>query len=374
MANLIATGTPKQAGYRMPAEWEKHSAIWLQWPQSHPHAKTKHPLHYQMKLEDIWLAMTWEIHRHAKACVLAQNGAHRRHILGTMEYFGFDLNHIEIHISDMADVWHRDSGPIFVVNDKGELAATDWNFNGWGSYPAYAVAERHIAKTVAAIADVPVFDAPIVTEGGAIEVNGTGSFMATRSSIINDNRNPGVGQDRIEDALCEYLGVSNYIWLSGAPAEICEKELGDSTDYHIDIAARFVGKNKILYSWTDDQNDPRYPFLIRHLEELRAATDEDGEPLTLIPLQLPDGGVYTIGDRHDAILDSGSRFTDASYANFLITNNLVLVPAFGNVNDVKAQDVLVDCFPDREVVPIPAVALTAEGGTIHCVTQQQPAV
>lgn len=358
----------------MPAEWEEHSAIWLQWPKSHPHASQDNPLHYQMTLENTWLSMAWEIHSHTKVCILAQNEIHRRHILGIMEYFGFDLDQIEIYITKMVDVWHRDSGPIFVVDNNGGIAITDWNFNGWGSYPVYAEAEHHIAKSVARIVDIPVFQAPMVSEGGAIEVNGTGSFIATRSSIINDNRNPALSQDQIEDALREYLGVSNIIWLSGAPPEICEKELGDSTDYHVDIAARFVSKNKVLYSWTDDKNDPRYPYLVKHLDELKAATDEDGDALTLVPIYLPEAGVYAIGDRHDAMLDSGSRFTDASYANFLITNNLVLVPAFGNVNDLKAQDVLAKCFPEREIVPIPVVSLTAEGGTIHCVTQQQPAV
>jgi agmatine deiminase len=205
-------------------------------------------------------------------------------------------------------------------------------------------------------------------------VNGTGSLLATRSSIINNNRNPGKSQVEIEKALSDYLGVNNFIWLSGAPAEVCEQELGDATDYHIDIAARFAGKSTILYAWTEDTNDPRYPYLAKHLEELKAATDEDGNPLTLIPVELPQGGIRTIGDRYDPALGSGSDFTDASYLNYLVTNNLVLVPAFGNASDEKAQNILAGCFNDREIVPIPVVSLTAEGGAIHCVTQHQPAV
>jgi agmatine deiminase len=197
--------------------------------------------------------------------------------------------------------------------------------------------------------------------------------MATRSSIINDNRNPFLSRQDIEQALGGYLGVTNFIWLSGAPPEVCERELGDGTDYHVDIAARFVGKNTVLYTWTNDESDPRYPYLAKHLAELQAASDEDGEPLTLIPLYLPEGGVYIIGDRHDPVLGSGSNFTDASYANYLVTNDLVLIPAFGNANDVKAQAVLVECYLDRTIVPIPVVSLTAEGGAIHCVTQHQPA-
>jgi agmatine deiminase len=373
LTKIVTSKTPREMGYRMPAEWERQTAVWLQWPEKYPLPGQPNRLCYQMKMEKTWLLMVWEIHQHVKACILAQSEKHRNHILATMDYFEFDLSRIEFHITHMVDVWHRDSGPIFVVNDKGGLAVTDWNFNGWGTYAQWGEAERHLPRTVADILEVPAFKAPLVTEGGAIEVNGTGSLMATRSSIINANRNPGLDQQEIEQALGDYLGITNFIWLSGAPPEVCERQLGDGTDYHVDIAARFVGKNKVLHAWTDDESDPRYPYIVKHLEELQAASDEDGEPLTLIPLYLPEGGVHTIGDRHDPALGSGSNFTDASYANYLVTNDLVLIPAFGNAGDVKAQAVLAECFPERAVVPIPMVSLTAEGGAIHCVTQQQPA-
>ena len=373
MIDIITDKMPRDLNFRMPAEWERQSAVWLQWPERYPDASQKKTLNYQMIMEKTWLLMSWKLHRQVKVCILARSEKHRDHILSMMAYYGYDMSRIDIHATAMVDVWHRDSGPIFVVNDRGQLAITDWNFNGWGTYPEWGKAEKHIPQTVAGILDIPVFKAPLVTEGGAIEVNGSGSLMATRSSIINDNRNPGLNQQDIEEGLKDYLGITNVIWLSGAPPEVCEQVLGDGTDYHVDIAARFVNKNTVLYSWTDDQRDPRYPFLYQHLEELEAAQDEDGSPLKLIPLYLPEGGVYSIGDRNDPALGSGSNFTDAAYTNYLVTNNLVLIPAFGNINDQKAQSVLADCFPDHTVVPIPTVSLTAEGGAIHCVTQQQPA-
>ncbi len=373
MTTIIENKTPKELGYRMPAEWEKHTAIWLQWPGKHLCSTGEKDLSYQMKMEKTWLLMAWEIHYQVRVCVLAQNEEQGDHIRRSMEYFNFDMSRIGIHLTHIVDVWHRDSGPIFVVNDKGGTAITNWNFNGWGSYPQWGEAERHIPQTIAAIVDMPVFNAPLVSEGGAIEVNGTGSLMATRSSIINGNRNPGMGQAEIEQTLSDYLGVSNFIWLSGAPPEVCERELGDGTDYHIDIAARFTGKNTVLYAWTEDQSDARYPYLVKHLEELKAATDEEGNSLHLIPMELPAGGVRAIGNRYDPMLGSGSDFTDASYLNYLVTNNLVLVPAFGNANDAKANKILAECFNDRNIVSIPVVSLTAEGGTVHCVTQQQPA-
>ncbi len=373
MSDANSAAMPRDLGYRMPAEWEPQKAVWFQWPAKSPYPEQPNPLHYEMTLEKTWLLMAWEIHKRLKVCILANGKSHQCHIQSTLSYFGFDMNQIEIHVTTTIDVWHRDTGPIFVNDDNGNQAITSWNFNGWGSYPEHGEEERHIPGFVASVTKLPVFAAPLVSEGGAVEVNGTGTFMATRSSIINDNRNPGLGQDAVEKILSDYLGIRNFVWLSGAPPDVCEKELGDGTDYHIDIAARFVNKNTVLYAWTDDERDPRYPYLLKHRDELEASTDEDGVPLNLVPMDLPHGGVYAIGQRMDPALGSGSHFTDASYLNYLVTNGLVLVPAFGNARDANAQEILATYFPDRYIVPVPVVSLTAEGGAIHCVTQHQPA-
>ena len=365
--------TPRELGYRMPAEWEQQTSVWLQWPHKHLASTAVNDFSYQMKMEKTWMLMSWEIHQQIRLEILVGSDAQRSHIFAAMNYYGFNMSRISIHVTHTVDVWHRDTGPIFVVDDNGGIAATDWNFNGWGSYPEWAEAEGHIPQTVAEILNLPLFVAPLISEGGAMEVNGSGSLIATRSSIINDNRNPDMNQQQVEQALGDYLGIDNFIWLSGAPATVCENELGDGTDYHIDIAARFTDRNKVLYAWTDDESDPRYPYLVKHLEELQHATDELENPLILQPLYLPAGGVYAIGDRYDPILGSSSNFTDASYLNYLVTNNIVLLPAFGNANDNRAQAVLSECFPERRIIPIPVVSLTAEGGAIHCVTQHQPA-
>jgi len=378
------TPTPKELGFRMPAEWENQSAIWLQWPYEAPSfnsVENTGDKTYQMKLEKTWLLMSWELHQHEKVCVIAMNQGHKSYLKGVFQYMNFDFEKIEIHIIPYMDVWHRDTGPIFIHNDKGELAATAWNFNGYGSYPICALREKRVANDVADRLSIRCFTAPIVTEGGAIEVNGTGSLVATRSSILNDNRNPGVSQQAVEKAFEDYLGVTNVIWLSGAPSEVCKKELGDGTDYHIDIAARFIAKNKVLYTWTDDKTDPRYPYLVQHREELKSARDEEGNALSLIPLETPKNGVYTTSERYDDSLGGDSdtetgkaELTDAAYTNFLLANNIVLLPVFGNVNDQNAKDVLSECFPDRKIITIPCVSLNENGGAIHCVTQQQPAV
>jgi len=376
--------TPTELGFRMPAEWEKHSAVWLQWPYETPlynSGQKAGDKTFQLRMEKTWLLMSWELHQHEKVCVIAKNQEHQDYLQHLFEYMNYDLDRIEIYQIPSMDVWHRDSGPVFVTNNRGELAATSWNFNGWGRYPNHGEREGQIPQAVADILSIPCFRAPIVTEGGAIEVNGSGSLIATRSSILNDNRNPGVTQQDVEKVFEDYLGVSNVIWLSGAPPEVCEKELGDGTDYHVDIAARFVNQNTVVYTWTDDETDPRYPYLAKHLEELQAAKNEAGSPLTLIPLEMPLNGVYTttgsmnfsIGGYQDEA-NTPAELTDASYTNYLVANGVVLVPVFGNINDQKARDVLKDVFPERKIIGIPCVSLTADGGAVHCVTQQQPAI
>jgi agmatine deiminase len=201
MTNITKNQTPRELGYRMPAEWERHNAIWLQWPCSHPGATDEKDRSYQMLMEKTWMLMAWEIHRQARLEILARDDRQRSHIFAAMNYYGFEMTRISIHVTRTVDVWHRDSGPVFVVDNNGGIAITDWNFNGWGSYPEWAEAEAHIPQTVADILTLPVFVAPMVSEGGAIEVNGSGSLMATRSSIINDNRNPGMSQQQVEQVL-----------------------------------------------------------------------------------------------------------------------------------------------------------------------------
>ena len=148
--------------------------------------------------------------------------------------------------------------------------------------------------------------------------------------------------------------------------------MGDDTDYHVDIAARFVDDATVLYNWTDDQADPHFPYLSQHLRELQAAVTESGKKLSLVPLPMPENGVHATWDAAHALYTS--RVTDAAYSNYLVTNGLVIVPVYGNRNDERAKSIIKEHFPDREVVGIPALEVTEEGGAMHCVTQQQPGV
>jgi agmatine deiminase len=349
------------SGYTMPAEWEPHEGTWLQWPRD------KVEPGYQMKQEHTWLKMVAALCQHETVHVITCDERQRDHVAYQLDYFGIDHSGIEHQIIPVDDVWARDNGPIFVKDDHGDLVITDWTFNGWGKRFDHELDN----KVPAAIGDrlgIPVVEPPMVLEGGAVEVNGQGTFMATRSSIMDTHRNPGRSQTEIEAILSKYLGVRHFIWLEGAGRGECEK-WGDTTDSHIDIAARFTNDSTILYNWTECQSDPRYPMFARHLEELKAATTESGQSPTLVPLPVPKDGVYQVAK--DSIWRE-SRYTDAAYSNYLVANGVVLVPVFGNVNDDRAKQIIGEQFPDREIVAIDAVSLTEDGGAIHCVTQQQP--
>ncbi|MCK4978122.1 MAG: agmatine deiminase family protein, partial [Anaerolineales bacterium] len=347
----------------MPAEWERHEGTWLQWP----HDKTDHI--HQLKLERVWLMMVEVLHAHEKVHLIVWDEEHRDHVASQLKYFGIGLDNIDFYIMPTDDFWARDNGPIFVVNQNGEPAITNWIFNGWGDRFAYKL-DNQVPGIIGEEISVPVFSPSLVLEGGAVEVNGKGTFMATRTSIIDPNRNPGKDQEKIEQILSDYLGVKHFIWLTGARRGECEK-WGDETDSHIDIIARFTDDRTVFYNWTDNISDPRYPMLLTHYQELQEARTESGKPLTLVPLPLPKDGVYRITPLEGREL---SALTDAAYSNYLVANGVVLVPVFGNVNDDRAKKIIAEQFPDREVVGIDCVALNEDGGAIHCVTQQQPYV
>lgn len=357
--------TPFESGFYMPAEWEEHEGTWLQWP----HEDRKKG--YQMRLEPIWLAMTQALHQYEIVHITVADEIRKEHLLEQFRFYGFDLNNIDIHIIPTDDVWARDNGPIFLVNDKQELAITGWNFNGWGgrfsSEKDSAVPER-----IAELLSIPYFKAPIVLEGGGIEVNGKGTLLATRSSIINPNRNPNQSQAEIEEALRQFLGIKHFIWITGTPPGTT-KPIRDITDFHIDGSARFVDDSTVLYNWTDNQSDPTYPYFERHLSELKTATTETGKALTLVPLPIPESKIIsTMNTRTTPPFVAEPSF--GLYINYYVANQVVVVPIYGDVNDVEAKNIIAEHFPGREIIGIPAHVTAELGGMIHCVTQQQPAV
>ena len=346
----------------MPAEWEQHESTWLQWPNNDVEPG------YEMKQERTWLEMVATLFEHEKVNIIINSSPQRDHVAYLLDYFGIGHHNVDLHIIPTNDLWARDNGPIFLMNEQGDLAISNWRFNGWGNRFEHDLDDQ-VPGLIGESLSIPIFNPPMVLEGGAVEVNGEGTFMGTRSSIIDPYRNPGKSQTQIEAILSQYLGINHFIWLTGAGRGECEK-WGDTTDSHIDIVARFTNGSTVLYNWTDDKSDPRCGMFAKHKEELKAATTESGQPLTLIALPVPKDGVHQVAN--DSVWRE-SHFTDAAYSNYLVANGVVLVPIFGNVNDDRAMGIIGEQFPDREIVGLDVVSLVEDGGAIHCVTQQQPA-
>jgi len=355
--------TPRDLGYRMPAEWEPHEGTWLIWPHEDTHKNS------QLHLEHLWIEMTLALMDHETVHIIVPDERRREHLYHQLKYYGIYDGKLDVLVMPNDDVWVRDCGPIFLLNDKGELAVTTWNFNGWGErYPF--MKDRLVPEAVANKLPLPLFSGPITLEGGAVEVNGQGTMVSTRSSIINPNRNPDVDEGDIESAIREFLGIEHIIWLTGASREFCDL-VGSDTDLHVDGYARFTDESTILYSWTDDPANIFYQVLKQHRDELENAVTESGKSLTLIELPKPKNEMYsTLVSSTRPPFDA--KLSLGTYANFYIANNVVLVPVYGDVNDARAKSILTEHFPTREIIGIPAWATAERGGMMHCVTQQQP--
>jgi len=357
--------TPKELGYRMPAEWEPHEGTWLIWPHNDTHEDS------QLHLDHLWLEMTRVLQQYEIVHIVVPDQARREHLDHQIKFHGLSEKNLDIKIIPNDDAWVRDCGPIFLVNDLGGLAVSTWNFNGWGERYPYKK-DKDVAENVAKLQRLTLFSAPLTLEGGGIEVNGKGALIATRSSIINSNRNPGISQDEIEETIREYLGVEQIIWLSGASKEFCDA-VGSDTDMHVDGCARFVDESTVMYLWTDDDTNPYYPYLKKHREELENTHLESGKKLTLIPLPKPKNQMYsTLVESTVPPFENIASLT--TYANFYIANKVVLVPVYGDILDSTAKSIIAEHFPDREIVGIPAWATAELGGMMHCVTQQQPSL
>ncbi|MFM8656540.1 MAG: agmatine/peptidylarginine deiminase, partial [Chthoniobacterales bacterium] len=246
--------------------------------------------------------------------------------------------------------------PIFLVNDAtGEVAVGDFEFNSWGRKLPRWELDRLAPGVIAKQLGLRCFSNPMVLEGGSIDVNGTGSVLTTRSCLLHPNRNPSMSEAQIEQNLRDWLGVRNVLWL-GDGIE------GDDTDGHIDDLTRFVGKSRVITVVDDRPDDPNTAILAENLEALRALRDEDGNPLDIVELPMPELRREWQGHR-----------LPSSYANFLILNGAVLMPTFDDPRDAAAAAVIGSVFPGRKVVPVDCSDLIIGLGSIHCLSQQQPA-
>jgi len=348
----VQGSTPRELGYAMPAEWTRHRGTWLSWP----HNRETWPTQLE-QVRDIWVKMIQALSEGERIYLLVNDEAARREVSKKLEKAGAVMEQISLLEIPSVDVWMRDYGPTFVTRDSEDspLACNDWIFNGWGGkYRGYEDDDR-VAKDIASLLSLPVFEHRVVLEGGSIEVNGRGTLLTTEQCLLNPNRNPHLGRAEIEQFLKDSLGVRHVVWLGEGIA-------GDDTDGHIDDIARFVNSTTVVCVLEEDPNDENCTHLRENFERLQVARNQDGQKLTVVPLPFP-GPVSCEGTR-----------LPASYANFYIANEAVLVPTYDDPHDRKAVGLLQDFFPARKVIGIPCTALVAGLGAIHCVTQQEPLI
>jgi agmatine deiminase len=352
--------TPAELGYSMPAEWEKHEATWLGWP----HNDTDWP----DKIDTIrWVygEMVRKISQGELVRILVQHKVEQKLAASYLKRAGCDLKKVEFIIHPTNRGWTRDSGPIHVrrkaKSGTAETAIIHFHFNAWAKYNDWQKDTR-VPEIAAKLLKKPLFDArfngrKFVVEGGGIEVNGRGTLLTTEECYLHPKiqvRNPGMTKAQYDETFKKYLGVKNVLWLLNGP-------VGDDTHGHIDDIARFVDPKTIVLIKEPNRKDINYKPLVENWERIQDLRLEDGSRPEVVSLPMPSPLYY------------GDWRLPASYANFYICNACVIVPTFNDVNDRVALGILGELFKDRPVVGIHAVDLVLGFGSLHCLTQQQPA-
>jgi len=340
--------TPRALGYRMPAEWEPHEAIWLSWPYDPESFAEGLP-----QTELAYVHLIREIHKTERVELLVTGEPMERKVQGMLDRAGIDLRRVRLHRFDYADVWFRDYGPTFVRGKDKNLAMIRWVFNAWGGKYEDLKRDTKVPDLLRDLLKLRTFEPGIVMEGGSIEVNGKGTVLTTEQCLLNKNRNPKLNRTQIEEKLRENLGVEQVLWLKDGIA-------GDDTDGHIDDIARFSGPRTLVCAVEESQADDNWEPLQDALQALSRMKDQDGKPFDVVPLPMPER------------VEGGGRRLPASYANFYIGNGVVLVPVFRCPQDEKALNTLEPLFPGRRLAPIPCRELVRGLGTLHCISQQQP--
>ena len=362
--------TPAQLGYRMPAEWEPHEATWIAWP----HNRDDWPGKFA-PIPWVYAEIVRNLSRVEKVFIVVAGGRMKRRAADILDRAGVNVDQVRFVKAATDRVWLRDSGPTFVVRDMsvqgqtpdapapGPIGLLDWKFNAWAKYDNHSndnKIPRRIARELGLHRWVPRVNLAgkpvrVVLEGGAIDVNGQGSLLTTEECLLSEvqARNPGLGRAELEKVFADFLNVSHVIWL-GRGID------GDDTHGHIDDLARFVDPETVVVVTEPHSNDANHEPLQDNLRRLESATDQDGKPLRVVTLPMPEPIIFD------------SQRLPASYANFYIANQVVLVPTFNDPNDRIALDTLAALFPDRRVVGIHSVDLVLGLGTLHCLSQQQP--
>ena len=340
----------------MPAEWETHAATWLAWP----HEKTDWPGKFA-PIPWVYADIVRHLSKVERVRILVAHAQAERAIRRILKQVGANLAAVDFFHIPTNRGWIRDFGPIFVRNSSGETAVTNWHFNAWAKYDDWkkddAVNNILGSKLKWNMWSPEHRGRRIVLEGGSIDVNGHGTMLTTEECLLCpvQARNPGVSRKELGQIFRDYLGVTHILWLKNGIA-------GDDTHGHIDDLARFVNRATVVTIVENDPSEVNYLPLQENLALLREMKDQDGQALRIETLPMPCAGFISTGNR-----------LPASYANFYIANQTVLVPTFNDPADAFALTKLSKLFPAHRVIGIACLDLVLGLGTIHCMTQQEPA-
>jgi len=342
--------TPAQLGYRLPAEWEPHTATWLTWPWPGGCSFPEN----QEEIHRVYAQLIRALVPHEAVRINVWDAEMESWVREILSGYGVPLDRVEFHHHPAREPWCRDHGPIFLTRPDGAKAILNWGYNAWGGkYPPWDEDDAVPAR-IAAELGLPCFEPGMILEGGSIDTDGQGTLLTTESCLLNPNRNPQLDRAAIEQRLRDFLGVQRILWLGDGIA-------GDDTDGHIDDLARFVSPEAIVTIVADDPQDEDYPVLQENRRRLADMKTAKGHPYRIIELPTPTPRYW------------GAQRLPASYANFYLANGIVIMPAFDDPNDERARAILQAAFPDRSVIALDSTELILGQGSFHCITQQQPA-
>jgi agmatine deiminase len=347
--------TPFELGYRMTAEWDPHTATWLAWP----HEKTDWPGKFA-PIPWVYADIVRRLSQVERVRILVEDATAENAARRILTKTGANLAAVDFFRVPTNRGWTRDFGPIFVRKETGEAAVTNWRFNAWAKYDDWkkddAVNEKLAPKLKWKMWNPEFRGRRVVLEGGSIDVNGRGTLLTTEECLLSpvQARNPGLSRDDLEGIFRDYLGATHVLWLKNGIA-------GDDTHGHVDDLARFVNPTTVVTVVEDNPAEENYKPLQENYLLLREMKDQDGQPLQVETLPMPE-----------PVFFAGSRLP-ASYANFYIANRIVLVPTFSDPNDRVALTKLASLFPTRSIIGIACLDLVLGLGTIHCMTQQERA-
>jgi agmatine deiminase len=345
--------TPARLGFRLPAEWEPHTASWLSWPRRESGLFSDG----FEAVEEVYAQLICELAGGEEVHVNVWDGETEARARGRLQARGAPMERVSFHAFPAYEPWCRDHGPMFLVrdyHDKHERAVVDWSYNAFGERrPEYDLDDA-VPQHVAKFRDLPLFAPGMVLEGGAIEVNGRGTLLTTESCLLNSNRTPELTQLQVQLRLKDFLGVSNILWLD-------QGVVGDERDGHVENLARFLSPTTIAVAHEENIDDANYLLLQENMQRLRSMRDEHNRLFRIVKLPMPGLVEY-----------SGQRLP-ASYLNFYIANTVVVVPTFRRRQDGVVLETLRKEFPEKRVVGLDATDLVKGFGSFHSIALQEAA-